>query len=80
MSTLLELKDWIEKGGKIRHVDWEKGVYLKRGKDGKFYSDDGSRYVSFSPSVVFSDEWEKVEDEPARWKPDGTMTKEEMRW
>lgn len=69
MTTLLELKDWIEQGEKIRCVDWDDGCYLKKGKDEKFYDEDGNRYVSFSPSVVFSDEWEKVENEPARWTP-----------
>ena len=70
MATLLELKDWIERGGKIRHVDWDDGLYLKKGKDGKFYSEDGYRYVSFSPSVVFSDKWEKVEETSTHWKPE----------
>lgn len=65
MSTLLELKDWLEQGGKIKRSVWSGWVYYK---GGAFYNEQGDAVDLVSVDELFATDWEKVEEDN-RWKP-----------
>lgn len=67
MSTLNELKDWIEQGGKICQSDWCDNKYIK--KDGDEWVDDNGVKAGLGPEMALANNWEKVEEAPKRWKP-----------
>lgn len=64
MATLLELKDWLENGGKIKRSGWINRLYYKHGV---FYNDQGNA-IDLGANEVFATDWEMVVDN-ARWKP-----------
>lgn len=59
MSTLNELKDWIEKGGKAWHPDWNPDEWMLKNDCGSFVDQDGMN-VCLDAGLVLSDLWEKV--------------------
>lgn len=69
MSTLNELKEWIEQGGKIRLSDWDKGVFIKK-QDNDIDFENGKGVPTGLPlEWALADDWEKVEEKPVRWEP-----------
>ena len=65
MTTLIELKDWIEQGGKIRHKNLVNWYYIIK-KSGVFYRDDGISFSTVFLVEALSDGWEKVEYKPSK--------------
>lgn len=68
MSTLIELKDWLKQGGKIKRADW-KNCYLSLNKNDAFILCDQEYAFNFCTAEIFANDWEKVEKIPKRWKP-----------
>lgn len=68
MSTLNELKDWIEQGGKIAQNDWCGNKYIKKDGD-EWVADDGVK-AGLGPEMALASDWVKVEED-TRWKPTG---------
>lgn len=65
MSTLNELKEWIEQGGKICRES-SKGLVYDLNEECELRDSDNG--VATYQSLIASD-WVKVEEESKRWKP-----------
>lgn len=68
MSTLNELKDWIEQGGKICQSNWCDNKYIK--KDGDEWVDDEGVKAGLGPEMALADNWVKFEEVKKPWKPE----------
>lgn len=68
MATLTELKDWIEKGGKVRYHSWNTDEWMVKNDCGSFVDDVGMS-VDLDADLILSDDWRKAEDKSMRWKP-----------
>lgn len=68
MSTLIELKDWIEQGGKVRYPSWNPNEWMVKNDLDLFVYKDGTN-VDIDAELIFSNTWQKVGDKSMRWKP-----------
>lgn len=69
MRTLIELKDWIKQGERVRRKDWLPEEYIFMDEKTGFFFDEMDRKTSILAEQYLANDWEKVGEKPIRWKP-----------